>query len=401
MMQKIVNFLRGSVRLEIEGLFPERFLNLCSVERLSFWHLERNEKSSLRVTVALWDLSRAKVLAQRAGCTVKPLGGKGLPSFLMSFRLRYGLIGGTAAAVVLALLLSQFVLVVNVTGNEVLSDSVILTELEAAGLGFGAYAPAIDQRQVANRVLERLPQLSFLSVNRTGVYVEVVVREADLPPEVRDETTPTDVVAARDGLVTDVNALSGSAAVKAGDAVLQGEVLISHESVFPPAEWSDGVGNSMVSHARGEVWAMTEREFSAKTPLTVGANSGEGEQRCRYSLRLGKRLVKIYQNSSNSGLNCDKIKEAWQLTLPGGILLPVTLVRETLAERGDGVQAVTVESAEAYLKARLTARLEAVLGEGQVLAQSWQVEKTERTVTVTLRASCLEDIAKEQTVAAE
>lgn len=401
MMQKMVNFLRGSVRLEVTGMFPERFLNLCGLERLGFWQVEWGENGSLRLTVALWDLSRAREIAQRSGCTLRRLRRQGLPAFLAGFRLRYGLIGGMAAAVLLSCVLSQFVLVVQVTGNSVLSDFVILTELERAGLGFGTYAPAIDQRQIANRVLARLPQLSFLSVNRTGVYVEVVVYEATPVPEVRDESIPTDVVAARDGIITDVNASAGSPSVEAGDGVLAGEVLISHESIFPPAEWSDGVGSSMVSHARGEVWALTERTFSAKTPLTVGVSGANGTVQTRWSLRLGKSLLKFYQNSSNQGGNCDKIRKAWQLTLPGGVQLPVTLVREKLTDRGGASAAVSEDSAEAYLKAQLRTRLEAVLGEGQILEERWQVETAEATMTVTLCASCLEDIAQEQTVADE
>ena len=30
MLKRMVNALRGSVRLEVSGAFPERFLNLCA-----------------------------------------------------------------------------------------------------------------------------------------------------------------------------------------------------------------------------------------------------------------------------------------------------------------------------------------------------------------------------------
>lgn len=400
-MQKWVNFLRGSVRLEISGAFPERFLNLCSVERLGFWALERREKSTLRLTVALWDVRRAKALAAKAGCEAVRVSGKGLPLFLFSFRKRYGLLAGLLASVLTAAFLSQFILVVKVTGNINLPDSVILTELEAQGLSFGTYGPGLDERALANRVLENLPGLSFLSINRSGIYAEVVVREADPEPELRDESTPTDVVAARDGIIVDVNALSGSTMVKAGDAVLAGETLISHYLEFKPAEWSDGATFSMTTHARGEVWAMTERSFSAKMPLKVTLAGDAAEETVRYALRIGKNTMKFYENSSNSGLNCDKIKKAWSLTLPGGIVLPVAWEQERLIPHREAVQTVSAESAEAYLKERLLERLEAVLGEGEILSRTWDVAAEEDTLTVTLSASCLENIAKEQTVAGE
>ena len=34
---QIVNLLRGSVRLEVTGAFPERFLNLCAQRGAAFW----------------------------------------------------------------------------------------------------------------------------------------------------------------------------------------------------------------------------------------------------------------------------------------------------------------------------------------------------------------------------
>lgn len=400
-MQKWVNFLRGSVCLEISGAFPERFLNLCSVERLGFWGLERREKGVLRVSVALWDVPRARALAARAGCEAARVSGRGLPLFLFSFRRRYGLLCGLALSILTAVFLSQFVLVIKVTGNETLPDSVILTELEAQGLSFGAYGPAVDERAVANRVLEALPGLSFLSINRSGIYAEVVVREADPEPELRDESTPTDVVAARDGIIMDVNALSGNTVVETGAAVLAGETLISHYLEFEPAEWSDGATFTMTTHARGEVWALTERRFSAKMPLETSLEPSEGEETVRYALRIGKNTLKFYQNSSNSGLNCAKIKKTWDLTLPGGIVLPVAWEQERLTPYSASGQALSAESAEAYLKERLLARLEAVLGEGQILGKSWDVAEEDGALTVTLSASCLENIAKEQAAAEE
>jgi similar to stage IV sporulation protein len=397
-VQKWVNFFRGNIRLEISGAFPERFLNLCSVERLGFWAVEQEDQTVLRLTVALWDLRRAEALAQKAGCTLRRLEGRGLPLMLYALRRRYGLLAGAALSTAAAVFLSQFILVVNVTGNTLLSDSVILTELEELGLHFGTYGPGLDERAVSNEMLERLPELSFLSVNVRGVYAEVVVHESDPTPQLRDEDTPTDVVASRDGIVLDVNAYAGSVEVEAGTAVLAGEVLISHYSVFPPAEWSDGATYTDISHARGQVWAVTERTFSAKMPLQTDGSVEQTEAARRYRLRIGKNIVKFYGNSSNFTNNCVKIERAWRATLPGGILLPLVWEQETLLPLSSQRAAVTADSAEGYLKACLLSRMETVVGEGELLTQNWTVTEEDGALTVTLNASCREDIAKEQTV---
>ena len=35
--RNVLNFLRGSVQVEIECACPERVLNLCAVEEIAFW----------------------------------------------------------------------------------------------------------------------------------------------------------------------------------------------------------------------------------------------------------------------------------------------------------------------------------------------------------------------------
>ena len=38
--RNVLNFLRGSVQVEIECACPERVLNLCAVEEIAFWDLQ-------------------------------------------------------------------------------------------------------------------------------------------------------------------------------------------------------------------------------------------------------------------------------------------------------------------------------------------------------------------------
>ena len=46
-MKKVVNFLRGSVEVEAQGAFPERFLNLCAQRGVSFWGVEWVESTAV------------------------------------------------------------------------------------------------------------------------------------------------------------------------------------------------------------------------------------------------------------------------------------------------------------------------------------------------------------------
>lgn len=393
-MRKIIYFLAGSVQIWLEGPFPERFLNLCGTARLPFWDAEREGDHVLRLTLPAWRLGQARGLAERAMCRLEVEQRFGLPAFLFRFRRRYALASGLAFALFCAVTLSQFVWVIEVTGNTTVSNSVILTELDSLGFGIGSYGPGVDCRALSNQALLDLRELSFLSVNISGIYAEVVVREAAPAPEVEDPAAAADIVASVDGVVVDVDTVRGKAQVTEGQAVLAGEILISGLETYESGDGSGTVLSSRQVRAEGDVWALTSRTLRSATPLTAETRAGE-TSRTLYSLKILKRSVKFYQNSSISGLTCGKIKKVYALTLPGGTVLP--LAWEVLTVATDGLTSADVNrsSAEDYLTGVLEERLSALLGEeGQLLSSQITFEEMDGVLTGTLRASCLEQIGQ-------
>lgn len=394
-MRKLVNFLLGSVRILVTGPFPERFLNLCGEENLGFWDVKRGEAGQLRVTIGSLFLKRARVLAQKGGCQLECEGFMGFPAFFARFRRRYALLVGLGLSVAAACFLSQFILVVNVTGNQTVSDFVILTELEQLGFGVGSYGPSVDERALANQALLDLKELSYLNINIRGIYAEVEVRERTQAPEIEDWTTPADVVAATDGVVLDINLLAGQAAVSEGQAVLAGEVLISGTNTYESGDGSGTILSTRQEHAAGEVWAITRRELSACTPLAVTAKTATGGEKTRYSLRVLKHNIKFWQNGSIFDGRCDTIKTTSALTLPGGVTLPVSLTKWVFTQYETGEGTLDEEQAERFLQTTLEERLSGLIGEGgTVLSQKWSSEVEDGVLTVTLEASCTEDIAR-------
>lgn len=87
-MQWIVNRLRGELRVVARGPFPERLMNVCAQNGISFWALEWRDGHTLSMTVRQEDRKQLWKLAERVGCTVETEGSRGLPAFLARFRTR-------------------------------------------------------------------------------------------------------------------------------------------------------------------------------------------------------------------------------------------------------------------------------------------------------------------------
>ena len=391
-MQAVINFLRGNARLEAAGPFPERFLNICAANGVGFWGVEWLDSHTLRLTVARKDVRRARELGGRALCAVEVCARRGVPSFAGRFRRRYGMLAGLALSLLAVTVLSHFVLVVEITGNQQVSEQAIRSELARLGLKPGVFGPAVNERALANRLLLEMEELSWFTVSIRGIRAQVEVRERLPVPEVEDVTTPCDVVALRDGLVTDVRALNGKAAVAEGDSVVAGDVLISGFEAYEDEAKSGAIVATRNVRAEGEVWARTWRTLEASTPLEVTVKEYTGRDSTRWALRLLDKRINFYGNAGISYSDYDKITRVSPLTLPGGLTLPAALIREEVTEYTAVTAPVNRDSAEGLLRSQLEGRLTRLLGEGQAVALSWSARVEGNLLTVTLNAECLEQI---------
>ena len=393
MLLRLVNALRGSVRLEVEGAFPERFLNLCAQRGILFWNVEWMEATRLRLTVTRRGSRQAAALGERTLCTVTPAGRSGMPYFLARFKKRYAFWVGMGLSMAAVCVLSSFVLTIEVKGNTTVPTAQILTELRRQGLGIGTFGPGLDERTVGNKVLLQLPQLSWLSINLYGTRAEVLVREAVEAPELVDAQEYGDVVARASGIVTKVEALTGEAVVKVGDTVLEGETLISGTVHLEGPAYSDTpeIGQIQV-RASGRVYARTWRTMAAQLPLEAQVKRYTGEETSLWSVTALGRRADFFGKGGISFDRYDKISHTWTLTLPGGEEMPLAVQRETCRAYELETLAVEPDAAQAMLKQRLMEALEEAVGEGEIVGTEFAVETADGMLKVTLQAECREEI---------
>lgn len=393
MLLRLVNALRGSVRLEVEGAFPERFLNLCAQRGILFWNVEWMETTRLRLTVTRRGSRQAAALGERTLCTVTPAGRKGMPYFLARFRKRYAFWVGMGLSMAAVCVLSSFVLTIEVKGNTNVSTAQILTELRRQGLSIGTFGPGLDERTVGNKVLLQLPELSWLSINLYGTRAEVLVREAVEAPELVDAEAYGSVVARASGIVTKVEALTGEAVVEVGDTVLEGETLISGTVHLKGPAYSETpeIGQMQV-RASGRVYARTWRTLSAQLPLEAQVKRYTGEEAALWSVTVLGRRTDFFGKGGISFDRYDKISRTWTLTLPGGEEMPLAVQRETCRAYELETLAVEPDAAEAMLKERLLEALEEAVGEGEIVSTEFAAETADGMLTITLQAECREEI---------
>ena len=252
---KLIRFFVGYVTFAACGGFPERFVNLCTKNRIPLWNMKK-EKDSIIADTTVKGYKSIKSSAKNSGVRVKILKKHGLPFFIHKNRRRIGLLAGFMAAVITVSFLSTMIWSVSVSGNKTLSDEEVLAAFDSVGVRVGARRSAISPSDAAYEAKKLLPKIAWASVNIKGSRAEIVISELNEAPEFPDDTTPCNIIAAEEGTIMGIEATSGIAEVKKGDAVLKGDLLISGIT-----ENLDKTYN--LKAARGKVHARVSKEITA------------------------------------------------------------------------------------------------------------------------------------------
>ncbi len=252
MIIELIKYIIGYIEFKAYGGLADRFLNLCTREKIPIWNIKNiNGNIFARTTVSGY-LS-LKNIARKSGMKLLALNKRGLKFFLIRNKSRLGIAIGIVAFICIITTLSQFVWSVSVVGNSTLDNDYILSAFQKHGVKVGAKISDIDARGVAQSVVGEIENLSWAAVNRKGTVIVIEVREKTEAPEIYDNKTPTNVVASDDGVILSIDVLYGTEETKPGWAVTKGDLLIS--GIVTRAD-----GKEIFIHADGYVKALVKKK---------------------------------------------------------------------------------------------------------------------------------------------
>ena len=387
-MSAVIRFFRGETTLRLTGASPEDCLGRFASRRIAFRKTERVDEFTYIVRVNRRDSARAMNEAARAQCACEVVKKTGAAQLLSGLRYRAVIAFALAAVIAALCILPQFIWTLDVIGCESLHEEQVLRALESIGVGFGTWGPSVDIQIVKNHMLYLLPELEWIAVNRSGGRATVLVHERVPKPEIATRRGTGNIVAARTGIVTEVQVYSGDAVVKPGQTVLRGELLVTG-----CLERTNGLH---YTHAMAEIYARTWHELTAVSPKMTAAKRYTGEEKTQYALIVGHRRINFYANSGIPGAKCDKMTETIPFTLPGGETLPLALLVITYRAYEDAPAAADPDAARDALETAAEAYVTDSLVGGSITERRSDFTEDGALWRLDFVAECSEQIALEQ-----
>ncbi len=263
----LLRWVYGWVRVDTQGGYPERLLNQATAQGIPVWGVRRREES-LRFCCFARDYRYLRPLSKRACMRMRVWRRRGLPFWVHRYRHRRGLLAGLAVYIAVLAVLSTRIWVVEVVGNVDTPAEEILAVAADMGVRMGAAMKEVQVKDMQITGLDRLPSLAFVSVNPRGCVARVEVKERQPTPQVLDLSTPSDIVALRDGQILTMKVTGGYRVVKDGEAVKAGTLLITGRQQTEQGE--------KLYRSYGEVWALTRRQISVSIPMTYTVEEPDG-----------------------------------------------------------------------------------------------------------------------------
>ena len=377
----------GGTFLRADAKDRTAVLDLCLAQSISYRYFGCDEDGSIFFCCTLPTGRRLLRLAKERGLSLCVEAHIGFLPLLYRHRRRAGLALGGLMILAMLLLSDRFVWDVRVTGNSAMTATEVRAELKECGLGVGSYIPSLRTVELENRVLIASERISWISIHMDGTVANVQIIEHIIPPP-EEPTTPANLVANADGQIELVELYRGNCMVSVGQAVREGELLVSGLYDSPTEGYR-------YTRAAGRVLARTERTFRVEIPLTY-EEKVYGKTYCsEITLNFFDFSLKIFKKAGNDSGACDIIKKEKGLDLFGGSALPVGVtVEERLPYT---LQAATrsYEQASVLAYAELDRMLSELSSDLQLLEKQIRPTLTETSLVLECTLVCIEDIARQ------
>ena len=212
------------------------------------------------------------------------------------------------------------ILFIQVVGNEMISSESILDAAQTCGVHFFASRKQVRSEKTKNELMNTLTQLQWAGINTSGCVATIQVKEKKTVNENSDHYPFGNIVASRDGIIYRCTVKEGELRCKVGQAVLKDQLLVSGYR-------ESGISVSQ-KNVDAEIYGITERNISIVAMCSYEKRDAAGESKIRYSLRIGKKIIKLSKGSGIYPHTCAKIYVEEYMSLPGGFRLPVSIICE-------------------------------------------------------------------------
>lgn len=334
----LLSYLIGYVRVEVEGYYIERFMNICRKQRITIWNLKRDKSVRLKLNIRSKEFKQICQIAKRTNCKVKINKKKGIPFLIHRYQKRKFFFLLLIVFILLLVGSSQFVWNIEIQEEQGRTLENIEKDIDEVGLKTGKCKANIDTKEIINKVRLKRQDIAWMGIELKGTNAIVKLVKADEKPDIINEDDYCSIVSDKTGVITKINAQNGTANVKEGDVVKQGDILING--------WMEGKYTGMrYVHAKGQIQAKVWHTKHKKIKYNTTEKEETGNIENQYEIKFNNFKINLHKKLSKFEIY-DTIETESKFKLFSDFYLPISIVKKTNKELEKVEKNYTIEEAK-------------------------------------------------------
>ena len=387
----LLKYIFGYVRVSIEGYYIERFINICTINKLLIWNLKRDKGTKLYLNIGIEDFYKAVKISKKLKCKIKIIRKNGIPFVINKYKKRKVFLGTLVFIILLIGISTNFIwnISIVVDGSEQFEN--IENDILEAGIKVGMKKSEVNIQETINKIRFKRNDISWMGIEIKGTNVIVKVVKSAEAPEVIDEKDYSNIIATKSATITKIIAQNGTAKVKNGDKVEEGQILI--QGVME----GKYTGNRYV-HSLGEVEGIVEYTKSEKIPLKFTEKVKTGNKETKIRIKINNFQINFYKTLSKFKIY-DTIEKEKKFKIFSNLYLPISITKITVEELENVQMEYSIEKATEIGTEKLEQKLEQEIGkEKNILNKDINIIKTEEYIEVNVTYEVVENIGMQEKI---
>lgn len=325
--------------------------------------------------------------AKKSSCRVHIQKKCGLPFCLHRLKKRKGFKVGLLLFAALLILSTSIIWDIKIICNQPEMIPQVLNVLEVESIGRGSFKMGLDPKKIASQIALEVEGLAWVGVEVKGVMLCVTIKDSIAAPVLIKNNESFNIIAQRDGFITQMDVYAGNALVKEGDTVKKGQVLVSGRLQSKNPEF----GTRDV-HALGKVVARTWYESSLPVSMVYTQRLKTQKTYDTVYLRFLDGKLKLGSNPPYEIYETQTVDKFLTLF---GLKLPIGLTVETSFEIMERQVDLTLEEAIAVAVETAKNDLDQRMPDDCIVVDEIvkQVNSENGTIYIQVVVECEEDIA--------
>lgn len=264
-------------------------MNMCRHHHIELWNIE--EHDTFQYTLKPNDFKRTQSLVRKTGIHPHIQKRAGLPFVLQWCRRNITFCSGFILFLGILALLSSYVWEISFQGQSTYTKETLHKTVTELGVTRGMKRSKLVCDDIEKSIRSIYPDISWVSAEEVGSRLVISIKEAEKTVKRISEQAASHVTAPCDGVIREISVNRGVAAVKKGENVKKGQILIS--GVLPITDDADVVVKKNAVAAKGDVTIQVTHTLKETISSVIKEKEYTGKRIKKYIWKTGNRTFSV------------------------------------------------------------------------------------------------------------